>query len=93
MGVLVRVELHGAAHNEPVYTKLHLEMKNRGYLRTIASSDGTLYKLPSAEYYARNESDQKDGLKAGKESASAVGKTAWVLSSHTEGMTWELEVA
>lgn len=43
----VRVELHDADDND--YEKLHEEMRNQGFSRSIGI-DGVRWKLPSAEY-------------------------------------------
>jgi hypothetical protein len=45
---ITRVELHDAIRDD--YTKLHEEMRKRGFRQTITANDGSIYELPPAEY-------------------------------------------
>jgi hypothetical protein len=54
---LVRIELHGAAHDAPTYQTLHMRMEQVGFRRWVRFTDGT-WKLPTAEYLTDDESGQ-----------------------------------
>lgn len=47
---IVRVELHGAAHGDDAYERLHGAMDRKRFSRIIADNQGQRYHLPPAEY-------------------------------------------
>jgi hypothetical protein len=49
---MTRVELHGVKHDSEIYDKLHVAMEKAGFSRQIQGSDGTVYHLPPAQYWA-----------------------------------------
>jgi hypothetical protein len=51
---MTRVELHYAPHDGDDYAKLHEETEERGFKRTISSSDAT-YHLPPAMYHLEGD--------------------------------------
>jgi site-specific DNA-cytosine methylase len=46
---IARVELHTATYED--YERLHASMQARGYSRTIAGDNGTVYKLPTGIHF------------------------------------------
>lgn len=86
-----RVELHNAKWPED-YEQLHKEMAKEGFSRTIASSDGTVYNLPTAEYNRISDKTLDDIFKSATKAATATGKSFWLLI--TEGTRkWILDPA
>lgn len=77
----VRVELHNAKAED--YEQLHAAMKGQGFGRTITSSDGITYQLPTAEYNMERELDRGAVLERAKIAAAKTGKGFSVLV--TEG--------
>ena len=73
---MTRVELHYAPHDGDDYAKLHEEMEERGFKRTISSSDAT-YHLPPAMYHLEGDYGRDGVLQAAKDSAAAVGYALW----------------
>ena len=61
-----RVELHDADSAD--YEELHEEMEKRGFTRTVTSSDGITYQLPTAEYNYEGSAERSDVLREGKSS-------------------------
>lgn len=49
----IRIELHKATGED--YDKLHKKMEADGFSRTITSSDGKEYHLPTAEYAFKHD--------------------------------------
>ena len=84
---MVRVELHGAKHDELPYTLLHTAMGQAGFSRTITGSDGKEYRLPPAQYSAQGgytiehvrEAATEAAAKSNKQFAVVVteGSSAW----------------
>ncbi|SFU26490.1 hypothetical protein [Paraburkholderia aspalathi] len=67
----VRVELIGVDRDADKYEKLHDEMKNEGFWRTI-SLDATGFKLPPAEYSKITDDTKASVLDAAKNAATSV---------------------
>jgi hypothetical protein len=84
-----RVELHGA--KDDGYQTLHSEMKDRGFTRIIEGSDGTVYKLPTAEYDYQGPVTRKDVLAKARAAAKATGRSYWILVTESVGRTWNLD--
>lgn len=84
---IVRVELYGNASWQH-YENLHSGMERRGFARTITSSDGTVYDLPSATYYRSSTYDKSNILADARAAANAVWSDNGVLVSETVGSTW-----
>ena len=84
---IARVELHSATWND--YELLHATMKQRGYSRTIQSSDGKLYQLPTGTYVvAGTSSTLQNALNAATEAAKETGRQSWVLVADWNSATW-----
>ncbi len=81
-----RVELHKA--NADDYLRLHTSMEAEGFIRTITSSDGVTYQLPTAEYNRINEMSRDKVLESAKRAADKTGKEYEILVTETEGRTW-----
>ena len=60
MSFSVRVELHRATDED--YEQLHAAMEQAGFSRLIASDDGVVYHLPTAEYDYQGEETRSDVL-------------------------------
>jgi len=78
-----RVELHDAIASD--YKKLHEGMGTKGFKRTIAAADGTIYQLPTAEYSFEGTQTRKQVLQLAKEAASAVKPSYAVLVTEAKG--------
>ena len=80
---MTRVELHYAPHDGDDYAQLHQEMEARGFQRTVSSSDAT-YQLPPAMYAIDGNYDRSGVLQAAKDSATAVGYSAWTFGTRAQ---------
>jgi hypothetical protein len=86
MRTVVRVELH-AVNSEALYERLHAEMANVGFSRTINSGDGKRYALPTGTYRSDTYYDESAARDAAARAAESVapsfgviataGKSAW----------------
>jgi hypothetical protein len=83
---LIRVELHHADDDD--YETLHTEMANRSFSRKVTSSDGTVYHLPTAEYYDNGSRNCDQVLAAAKAAANATGKTSGVIVADATQLKW-----
>jgi hypothetical protein len=83
---MTRVELHGADYSD--YENLHRAMEGEGFKRTITGGDGTVYRLPTAEYYWVTPMALKDVLAAAQRAAGQTGKTFGVIVSEAQVSTW-----
>ncbi len=83
-----RVELHST--NDEDYTALHAAMQEQGFTRTIASSDGTLYSLPTAEYSYEGDSTAVEVREKARVAANSTGKPNWILVTEAITRTWYL---
>lgn len=86
MKYLVRVELHSATYAD--YETLHKAMAARGFQRTIRSSDGTLYQLPTAEYVGETAQTGDQVRAAAQNAATATGKSSAVLVVRYDQAWW-----
>jgi hypothetical protein len=85
---MVRVELHGARHDELPYTVLHSAMGEAGFSRTITGSDGKNYRLPPAQYSTRGEYGIERVREAAVQAAARANKPFAVIV--TEGQSaWQ----
>lgn len=86
MMYLVRVELHGA--NRADYDVLHEAMSRRGFQRTIRSSNGSDYALPTAEYAADTYQSGEEVRSVADAAASQTGRTRGVLVVRYDQSWW-----
>jgi hypothetical protein len=85
---MVRVELHGAKHDEFPYTVLHTAMGEAGFSRTIMGSDGKQYRLPPAQYSAQGQYSIERVREAAVQAAARTNKPFAVVV--TEGQSaWQ----
>lgn len=82
-----RVELHNA--DEDDYEKLHAAMGKEGFSKTIVSSDGITYHLPTAEYDREGNLTRDQVLESAKRAANKTGCTHGVLVTESNGRTWK----
>lgn len=85
----VRVELHKA--DEDDYKNLHAEMEQRGFVRWIKGSEGTKFRLPTAEYNLPRSSLTRAAVRKQAENAANAVKpnpTPWILVTEAEGRNW-----
>lgn len=83
---IVRVELHDANYFD--YENLHAAMARAGFSRTIRSDNGTVYYLPTAEYYMSNAGNALSVLKLARGAADAVGKTYGAIAAEAGATAW-----
>ncbi|WP_175785468.1 hypothetical protein [Burkholderia ambifaria] len=82
---LVRVELHGASDDE--YEVLHVQMASFGFYRTIQSTTGPSYPLPTGTYWGQSEYGGSAVIDFANAACNAVGKPRSIVA--TESMeTW-----
>ncbi len=84
---MTRVELHDAKSSED-YNELHIAMGKEGFSRTITSSNGTVYDLPTAEYYLTGDYTLASVLEKAKKAADTIRKKYSAITSLTTGSTW-----
>jgi len=85
----VRVELHDADDED--YANLHVAMEKQGFVRWIKDSDGSKYRLPTAEYNMTNTAlDRSRVLERAKTAANSVKSkpTPWILVTESAGRSW-----
>jgi hypothetical protein len=85
----VRVELHGAVHDD--YVNLHATMEDEGFVRWIEDSDGNKKRLPTAEYnMADVDMARSEVHKRAKRAANEVkpNPTPWIPVTESDGRTW-----
>ncbi len=81
---ITRVEMHGADAEH--YAKLHAAMRDHGFSRKIISDDGTIYKLPTAEYNRNGENLSIQGVyEEAWRVAKSISETPAVLVIETAG--------
>ncbi len=84
---LVRIELHHAAYDD--YQALYAEMDRGGFSRTVTGDDGTVYRLPTAEYYyyggSRTCEQARDSAKA---AADSTGNSSAVIVADAKELQW-----
>ncbi|ARF50001.1 type V toxin-antitoxin system endoribonuclease antitoxin GhoS [Pantoea stewartii] len=85
---IVRVELLGADSED--YEKLHEKMKAKGYIREIEDFDGTIFKLPTAEYTAVKSSSADNIREELKAIAGSVRTNYYLLVSEVADIAWWL---
>ena len=85
---VVRVELHGVTSNSALFLLLHQEMQKRGFTRTILSSEGMLYALPTAEYNYEGEMTGEEVRSAAKAAAALTGRPASILVTEAKARWW-----
>lgn len=83
---VTRVELHGAS--EADYNVLHKAMEDEGFQRTIKSGDGTVYQLPTAQYYSDSDKERNSVLEAAKRAATKTNKKFGVIVTESQVSTW-----
>lgn len=86
---MVRVELVGIKEDHPSYARLHAEMTQRGFARTLFSAQtGKHYKLPHAEYAADTALTVAKVIEIAQAAADAASNSSRILV--TEGQTsWQ----
>lgn len=81
---LTRIELHNADSDD--YETLHEAMEEKGFKRTVRSTDGAVYHLPDAEYLAIGDFAVKDVIEVAKHAASATGNTFGIIVSESNNL-------
>ena len=82
----VRVELHRADADD--YERLHAEMEQERFKRTINSDDGVTYHLPTAEYNFSGNVTRQQVLDKAKKAAERTKKGYAVLVTESAARTW-----
>ncbi len=84
---LARVELHLAVPEDD--ERLHLSMKQRGYLREVTGEDGVVYQLPAGTYLVTGSSAKLHvALHAAVEAANETGKKSAVIVTDWREISW-----
>lgn len=80
----VRVELRDSEDAD--YDELHNLMEAKGFSRTITTTQGNTYCLPSAEYiYSSNDKNKEDVADLAESVASNVKKNPRILVTESNG--------
>lgn len=88
----IRVAL--ATDEESKFKELDEVMLGHGFLKTISSDAGRVYKLPEGEYGFSGDIDRRALLEKVQASAGQVGERYSVLITESKGRTWfNLETA
>lgn len=82
-----RIELHNVEGGDQ-YEKLHKEMENEGFSKTIKNENGTEYYLPNAEYNKEGDFERDVVLNSAKKACNKVGEKYSILVTESNGRTW-----
>ncbi|MDU5828533.1 MAG: hypothetical protein E6Z60_16660 [Mixta calida] len=85
---IVRVELRGADSED--YESLHEKMEARGYSRDIQDFDGTVFRLPTAEYTTLKNSTVDNIREEVKWVAGSVRPNYYLLITEVADIAWWL---
>jgi hypothetical protein len=85
-GFTTRVELHDANWSD--YEKLHVEMRRRGFYRTITGDNDVTYDLPPAEYVCYGTLTKWEVLEKAKAAAAAIKPKYSVLVTEAASWAW-----
>jgi hypothetical protein len=85
---ITRIELHSTS--EADYTRLHSEMANRGFSRSIQGADANWYRLPAAEYWYEGNATTESIFKLAESAADMTGSNSWIVVSATSGCRFRL---
>jgi hypothetical protein len=83
---MTRIELHDAV--EADYEKLHVAMEAEEFKRTITADDGSIYHLPTAEYYLITELTRDQVFAIAKTVANKTGKKYGIVVVEVNAATW-----
>jgi hypothetical protein len=83
---VTRVELHAGRAED--YEILRQSMESEGFRRTITAGDGSVYDLPTAEYYWETELTRDKVLEAAKRAATKTNKEFGAIVMETKVSTW-----
>jgi len=83
---VTRVELHDAVYRD--YEVLHGAIEAEGFRRTITSGDGTVYHLPTAEYYLESPRPREEIIAAAQRAAGRTNKGFGILVTEAQVSTW-----
>lgn len=86
---MTRVELHGIAHGNEAYVRLHELMRKSGFLTTILGDDTVTYRLPPAEYSKVCEDSLEVTFNMAKTVANAITTKNAVFVSLLHTAKWE----
>ena len=84
---IARVELHAASY--PNYEFLHVQMAQRGFVRTLVGENRTTYQLPIGTYVLNSNTTLKDALDRAVEAADATLKTSAVIVAEWTAAMWQ----
>lgn len=79
----VRIELHNASSDD--YEKLHEEMENAGFSRTITTESGAVHHLPAAEYSYSGKITTEEVRDLARDTAKKVKSKPAVLVTKADG--------
>lgn len=85
---IVRVELHDAGYDDPVYQTLHQSMEKAGFKRHLTADDGVSYQLLTAEYHAVGDYPIKTVIEAAKKAAKTTDKLFSVFVAEYTNAMW-----
>jgi hypothetical protein len=86
MAFMTRVELHDASYQD--YANLYSHMAKEGFSNTIRSGDGTLYRLPPAEYELIANCSVSEARDKASRAARRTGKAFAVVTSQYATAAW-----
>jgi hypothetical protein len=83
---IIRIQLE-SAELDPSYEVLHEAMKEKGFSKSIPSTEG-LFDLPRAMYYITSTLDLQEVLRRAKIAADSTGKKSMVLAIEVQDVDW-----
>jgi hypothetical protein len=84
---IARVELHAASYAN--YEFLHLQMAQRGFTRTVAGVNHTVYQLPTGTYFIASDIPLREVLNKAVAAANATLKSSAVIVAEWREAMWQ----
>ena len=84
---IAKVELHAASYAN--YDFLCLQMAQRGFTRTIAGANHTVYQLPIGTYFIDSDASLQEVLNRAVAAANATLKSSAVLVAECREAMWQ----
>lgn len=80
------LELHNGVYED--YQRLPSVMETEGFERTITGDNGTIYYLPTAEYYRVTNLPLNQVLESAKRAAGTTRKNYAAITTQSNGIMW-----
>ena len=84
---IARVELHAASFAN--YEFLYLQMAQRGFTRTVAGANHTVYQLPTGTYFIASDIPLQEVLNRAVAAADTTLKSSAVVVAEWREAMWQ----